>query len=245
MTVKYKDKVEYNSGFINDGISIRNEIGFIVYQDLLFYKNEPFIIEANGSIDIYFNKTITELQSFFSGDFDINSKIISYVDFSHFDSSLLTNMSQLFQDCISIQEVNFTNFQTSLVTMMTQMFSGCSQLTSLDLSTFNTSSVSNMSDMFNGCTSLEYLDISYFDTGLLESFSNMFSGVNNIKYINLYNTKNIDALTKAISISSNLNTKNDLTVCQNEVIVNNENALNECCDYLDYNFETLRCDPDN
>ena len=245
MTVKYKDKVEYTKGFINDGIANRNEISFIINQDLLFRKNETFIIEANNSIDIYFKKSITGLQSFFSVDFDINSKNITYVDFTHFNSSLLTNIYQMFQGCISIKEINFTNFQTSSIKIMAQMFSGCSQLTSLNLSNFDTSSVSNMREMFRDCTSLEYLDISYFDTGLLGSFSNMFIGANNIKYINLYNAKNITALTEAISKSSNLNTKNDLTVCQKEDIVNNTNALYACCDYWDYNFETLCCDPDN
>jgi len=242
LTVKYKGKTEYTEGFINDGINSRNEISFIINQNKLFKKSESFIIEEDNFINIYFKKAVTGLQNFFNVDFDIHSKNISYVDFSNFNSSLLTNTYQMFQDCNSIKEINFENFKSSSIKITSRMFSGCSQLTSLDLSNFDTSSVSNMREMFTGCSFLEYLDISNFDTGLLESFSNMFNGADNIKYINLLNIKNINALTEAISGSSNLNTKNDLTVCKNEDIVINENAIYECCDYWDYNFETLCCE---
>ena len=73
----------------------------------------------------------------------------------------------------------------------------------------------------------------------------MFSDAKDIKYINLYNVKEYNNLNKAITEDSNLNNKTSLTVCQKEQIITNANALNECCDFLDYNFKTLSCDPDN
>lgn len=121
---------------------------------------------------------------------------------------------------------------------MTQMFSGCAQLTSLNLSYFDTSSVTNMLELFRDCSSLEYLDISYFDFGNLDSFSFMFNGADNIKFINLYNVQNYSTLKEAISGYSNLNKKNNLTVCQSNLIVINPDASYNCCRY---NFEINEC----
>ena len=245
INVKYINRVEYDNGFINNKIQSRNDISFIINKDSLLLKDEPFIIEANSSIDIVISNPITKLDNFFNSDFDEYSGSISYVDLSHFNASLVTSTIQMFEQCYSIKEINFTNIQTPSIQTMIEMFSGCSQLISLDLSNFDTSSVTQMGEMFRGCSSLEYLDISSFDAQNLKSFSDMFDDADNIKYISLYNAKNPSALSEAISKYSNLNTKNELTVCQKEDIINNENALNACCDYWDYNFETLSCDPDN
>jgi surface protein len=52
----------------------------------------------------------------------------------------------------SITGMEYLN--TSEVTIMSYMFQNCTKLTSLDVSHFNTSKVTNMSYMFNGCTNL-------------------------------------------------------------------------------------------
>ena len=102
-----------------------------------------------------------------------------------------------------------------------------------------------MNKMFSGCASLEYLDISNLDIDKLESYDEMFNGADLIKYIGLYNVKKSNLLINLISITSNLMNKENLTVCQNEDIINNENALYDCCSYWDYYFGKLRCVPDN
>ena len=245
ITVKYKEKVEYTSGFINSEIPSRNQISFIINQKSILKNDESFIIDENSTIDIIFSKPVTSLENFFNGNNDTNCKSIIYVDLSHLNSSMLNSTYQMFKQCTSIKEINFTNFQTTSINNMGEMFSDCNQLRSLDLSFFDTSSVTEMSNLFSGCTSLEYLDISYFNTGKLTAFTNMFSDATDIKYINLYNVKEYNNLNKAITEDSNLNNKTSLTVCQKEQIITNANALNECCDFLDYNFKTLSCDPDN
>ena len=78
---------------------------------------------------------------------------------------------------------------------------------------------------------MEYLDISNFDFSNIvnsDGISNVISSSEAIKYVNLSNVKNYDNLKKEISDNSNLNTKNDLTVCQNELIIDNENAAYVC-----------------
>ena len=180
------------------------------------------------------------MENYFDSNYDTNAKSIIYADLSHINSSLVTSTNQMFKDCNSIKEINLENFETSLIEYMTEMFSGCSQLHSLDLSYFNTSSVKNMNNMLSGCSSLEYLDISSFDSNNLKDFTNMFSGADIIKYINLFNIQNYDNLVKAISISSNLNNKDNLTVCQKNNIINNEKALYDCCVYWDYNLKKVK-----
>ncbi|MBF1069773.1 MAG: BspA family leucine-rich repeat surface protein, partial [Prevotellaceae bacterium] len=51
-----------------------------------------------------------------------------------------------------------SSFDTSMVTDMRRMFEDCKSLTSLDLSSFDTSKGLDMRDMFAGCESLTDLD---------------------------------------------------------------------------------------
>ena len=85
--------------------------------------------------------------------------------------------------------------------------------------------------MINKCTSLKSLDISYFDFGKisnLESISSLLENLLDIQYLNISNVENYDTLKNIISENTNFNTKNDLTVCQSEEIINNENANYIC-----------------
>ena len=61
----------------------------------------------------------------------------------------------MFRLCTKLQNINFGNtFNTSKVTDMRYMFDNCGSLTSLDLSSFNTSNVTDMNSMFLDCINL-------------------------------------------------------------------------------------------
>ena len=47
---------------------------------------------------------------------------------------------------------NLTNFNTNNVTDMSEMFSDCYSLNELNISNFNTSKVTNIENMFSGCS---------------------------------------------------------------------------------------------
>ena len=64
-----------------------------------------------------------------------------------------------------------SHFDTSQVTNMSEMFSSCASLASLDVSHFNTSQVRNMQVMFHACNGLKILDISNFDTSNVKNRS--------------------------------------------------------------------------
>lgn len=86
------------------------------------------------------------------------------MDLAKLDTSLVTDMSNMFSRCSNLTELDVSGFDTSSVTDMTTMFSSCVNLTELDLSSFDTSNVTSMSAMFYNCKALTELDVSNFDT---------------------------------------------------------------------------------
>ena len=101
----------------------------------------------------------------------------SLILFSHIFLNLKTGLA--FAVNILLVSLDFSNFNTSLVTDMSSMFYSCEKLVSLDLSTFDISSVNYLSYMFCYGYALEYLDISNFnpDPEKLIDDDSMFYGI--------------------------------------------------------------------
>lgn len=102
------------------------------------------------------------------------SKLAS-LDLSNFDTSKVTDMSDMFSDAENLISLNLSNFDTSNVTNMYRMFNYMPNLTSLNVSSFDTSKVTDMSFMFLGTPKLASLDLSSFDTSNVTNMSNMFA----------------------------------------------------------------------
>ena len=96
---------------------------------------------------------------------------------SNFNTSQVTSMSFMFENCSSLTSLDLSNFNTSKVTDMDSMFENCSSLTSLDLSNFDTSQVTSMHRMFENCSSLTSLDLSNFDTRNVTGYNKIFGNV--------------------------------------------------------------------
>ena len=90
------------------------------------------------------------------------------------NTSGITTMSNMFQNCRNLTYVNTSNWNTSNVTNMSAMFYYCDKLTSLDVSNWNTSNVTNMSAMFYYCNKLTALDVSNWNTSNVTNMANMF-----------------------------------------------------------------------
>ena len=233
MMVYFGEDVEYEKGFIydNNGKIFRNGVDYIIngnYEKKL-NGNERLIIKAGIKLEIYFSNPLDTLENFFSSTYDANSDKIISIDFSHFNSSCLINMKNIFYNCGSLKNIDFTKFNTYLVSDMSSMFEGCASLEMLDLSYFDTSSVTNMDSMFSGCSSLQLLDISNFNLEKISKLNSMFKGLVNLNYINLYNVKNAD-----IKFEENeLYNINDLIVCQKTYakIIKSDKIIEKCCYY--------------
>ena len=63
-------------------------------------------------------------------------KYLEFIDFTNFNSNLVSNISGMFQGCNSLKYINFYNFDTSKATNMSTLFYGCSSLEYTDLSNF-------------------------------------------------------------------------------------------------------------
>ena len=111
----------------------------------------------------------------------------------YLNTSEVTNMALMFNNCSGLKSLNLSNFNTGKVTVFSYMFSACRSLTSLDVSSFNTENATDMTDMFSGCTSLTSLDVSNFNTSNVTSMEDMFSSCGELKSLDLskFNTSNV------------------------------------------------------
>jgi len=222
-------EINYNNGFGDN----REGVEYIKLGNEMFKPNDKFTINAdtnNGEVEIYFPEEVTSLKDMFNVDIDSNVKNIISIDFSNFNTSLLTDMNSLFKGSNGLQTINFSDFDTSGVTDMSYLFHSCTTLESIDLSIFNTEAVTNMNSMFNSCENLKSIDIFHFrtsnvtdmgsmfagckqllyakltnfDTSSVTDMSNMFSGCENLKLIDIsrFNMQNV---TNALNMFSDLN----------------------------------------
>ena len=122
-----------------------------------------------------------------------NCSGLTNLNVSSFDTSKVTNMSSMFENCSGLTSLDLSNFDTSNVTYMRYMFQNCSGLTSLDLSNFNTSKVKNMSFMFYDCSGLTSLDVSGFNTSNVTDMRYMFQNCSGLTSLDVsgFNTSNV------------------------------------------------------
>ena len=111
------------------------------------------------------------------------SAIPYYFSINVFDTSAVTNMSHMFEECKKLETLDLYSFDTSNVTDMSYMFKVSSinhdaALNSINVTSFNTSKVTNMAWMFSGIGSstMYDLDFSSFDTSKVTNMSYMFFG---------------------------------------------------------------------
>ena len=127
-----------------------------------------------------------------------------------FNTTNVTNMSEMFYGCNNLSSINLSTFKTGNVTSLRCMFKGCSNLSSLDLSTFSTSSVTSMEGMFSRCHKLASLNLSTFDTSSVTDMRSMFEGCSNLSSLDLstFNTSSVTNIKSMFSGCSNLGSLN-------------------------------------
>ena len=119
---------------------------------------------------------------------------INSLNFSSFDTSLVTDMGEMFRGCHSLESVPLLDmsknrtmyyfmhdcyaidglplFNTAIVTNFDHAFSNCTSLT--ESPAFDTSSGKNMAYMFNNCTSLVTIPAAFFDVSNVTTAEDMF-----------------------------------------------------------------------
>ena len=98
---------------------------------------------------------------------------------ANLDTSNITDMTNMFYECVNLTSLNLSSWNTSNVTVMAGCFAMCEGLTSLNLSSWNTSNVTDMTDFVGGCESLEFLDIRNMTFDSVTTYNYAFSGIPN------------------------------------------------------------------
>ena len=126
-----------------------------------------------------------------------NASVTQVVFDSSFAGARPTTTYQWFSGMENLQSITGLSYlNTSNVTDMCAMFQNCKTLTSLDMSGFNTSNVTDMGDMFNNCKALTTnLDLSSFDTHNVTNMICMFQNCYALKTIYVGDGWNTDAVT--------------------------------------------------
>ena len=153
-----------------DGTSIKEDkTGQTVFKKDYAYKDRYYTIEttcelinnSSGSEYLpgdYIEEIVSIRADYLSGEnlfYGFTGiKTLSELLLQRLNTSVFSNMSQMFYNCNSLTELNLSSFNTGNVTTMSGMFENCRSLISLDLSNFDTSNVTDMSYMFYNCNSL-------------------------------------------------------------------------------------------
>ena len=103
------------------------------------------------------------------------------------DNIVNNSLSGIFYNCINIIEVDMTNFDTSLITDMTEMFSMCHSLKSLNVQNLNTAKVESFRYMFFECISLISINLESFTIPKATTLYRMFFNCQKLEYINIKN----------------------------------------------------------
>ena len=114
---------------------------------------------------------------------------VATLDLSNLNTAKVTNMKEMFARCQNLTTLDLSNLNTEKVTDMSNMFTGCSKLTSIKFGDLNTSEVTNMSGMFKECIELTSLNVSNFNTEKVTDMSEMFSTCFKLTSLNVSNFK--------------------------------------------------------
>ena len=181
IVVYFNGNIDY-SNFMN---RYRTGVAGIVANGKKLNIEDSFTIQSGTSLQIHFNETVVSLEHFFDSITDENAASISSIDFSHFDSSKLSNMNSIFSGCFDLVTVDFTNFNWTNIQDIGYMFYGCDSFKSIDLSNANISKITNMERVFQSCDSLESVIFPESGPQNVENIDYMFYYCSALKSVDL------------------------------------------------------------
>ena len=210
--------------------------GIIVYPEEAgspLVANESCVGMFGMSTSISFDNFDTSLVTDMSYMFNSCDQLTS-LDLSKFNTSNVTNMEGMFNACFSLDTITgLENLNTSNVTNMMDMFRDCNSLSSLDLSNWDTSNVTDMNTMFENCNSLSSLDLSNWDTSNVTDMRSMFSGCIGLHSLDLssFDTSKVTNMSYMFETCSSLESL-DLSSFDTSKVTNMDYMFNGCMNLL-------------
>lgn len=165
----------------------------------LEYLNTSEMTHMNFMFNLGSNITSLDLSHFDTSkvttmEFMFQNCKFTSLDLSHFDTGNVTDMSFMFRGCSKLRSLNLSGWDTGKVTTMFGMFYDCSLLNAVDVSHFNTQNVTSMGAMFYGCERLPAIDVSHFSTGQVTTMQKMFYNCKRVNTLDVsgWDTKNVE-----------------------------------------------------
>ena len=154
---------------------------------------------------IYWHSANNNIMKFAAGSMEgfFKDSVLLNIDLRGIDTSAVTSMAHLFDNCEKLRTVNLTGLNTTKVTDMSYMFNYAGHeniprtakwghtthngkgLVVTGLDSLDTTNVKNMSHMFYTC-SIDTLSVASFDVGNVRDFSYMFSGESKNNYADFW-----------------------------------------------------------
>ena len=150
------------------------------------------------------------------------------MDLANLDTSNVTNMAYMFQNCACTEPQGLSNWNTSNVITMENMFVN-SHISNINIKSWDTSKVENMSRMFANCLRINRLVLSGWDTRSVTNMEGMFNNCHNMGSINVsgWNTQNVTNMAYMFCSCYYLN-ELDLSSFNTRNVTNMKGMFNGC-----------------
>lgn len=172
---------------------------------------------SRGQNSLLNTKSLSNISHMFDGD-----TTITYVsNLGQLNTSNVTDMSYLFNECTSLEDdlYPFSAWDTSKVQNMSFMYKGCTGLKVLRAPFIDTSSATNMASMFEGCSNLVAVDLANIDISNVTTTASMFKNCSKLKKIYIKSTTNWSS-SATLATSSTMFTGCTVLVGENGTVYN-------------------------
>lgn len=158
-----------------------------------------------------------------------NCKSLTSLDLKDFDTHNVLSMSYMFFGCNNLTYLNVSSFDTSNVGNMVWMFALCEKLTNLSVSKFDMHSVRTMLGMFASCKSLTHIDVSQFNTENVKSMQAVFKGCEKLSSLDLsgFNTSKVEDIACMFTSCKSL-TSLDLSNFDTQLVTQSTSLFSGC-----------------
>ena len=142
--------------------AVYDALGKILPYEGCDYYVKPWYEKRKEIKKVVFNPSFRQVTNITSTErwFSEMSNLTTITGLEYLNTAKVTDMSQMFEWCSSLETIDLSHFNTANVTNMHGMFSYCKSLTTLDISNFDTRKATYTAFMFRGCCQLKTVYVS-------------------------------------------------------------------------------------
>lgn len=213
----YIDKIDAN----NLDVSNVTDGSYMFYS--CANSTEINVSQWNTSKIKYFDKMFSNCQS------------LAFLDVNNWDMISGCSLNSMFSYS-GITDIDLSKWDTSNISNLSNLFFNCTKLKQIDLHTWNTKSVSTCYWLFRGCSSLEFINIDGWNTCNVYDMGRMFGEcpkLITIKGLNKLNTRNVQ-FTRLMFIADHSLTTLDLSSFNTQNCIDTSQMFRGC-----YNLKSI------